>query len=261
MSGLLSRLTPVADQPRKIEATDPMTSIGMLLFPRLTILDLVGPYEVFSRMPDTRIHLVAATGEPTVSEKGLAILPDTLIAESPSFDVLFVPGGNGVNEMLEDEQCRDFLQKQGEQARLVTSVCTGALLLGAAGLLRGFRATTHWLSLDLLPLLGAQPVAQRVVVDRNRITGGGITAGIDFGLTLAARLHGESVAKEIQLMMEYDPQPPFDSGSHRDGRQKCRGRGPVRPPGDSAAAPPQDRTHCQFLGLNPPGKPSASDPT
>lgn len=190
-----------------------MTSIGMLLFPRLTVLDLIGPYEVFSRMPNTRIHLVAANLDPVVSEKGLAVIPDTLLAGSPSFDVLFVPGGNGVNEMLEDEQCLSILKKQGEQARFVTSVCTGALLLGAAGLLRGYRATTHWLSLELLPLLGAEPVAERVVIDRNRITGGGITAGIDFGLTLAALIHGDPVAQEIQLMMEYDPQPPFDSGS------------------------------------------------
>jgi cyclohexyl-isocyanide hydratase len=190
-----------------------MTTIGMLLFPRLTILDLVGPYEVFTRMPSTRIHLVAATADSVVSEKGLAVTPDTPFAAAPQFDVLFVPGGNGVNEMLADECCVAFLCKQGEQASFVTSVCTGALLLGAAGLLRGYRATTHWLSLDLLPLVGAIPVAERVVVDRNRITGGGITAGMDFGLTLAALLHGRRVAEEIQLMMEYDPRPPFDSGS------------------------------------------------
>jgi cyclohexyl-isocyanide hydratase len=189
------------------------TSIGMLLFPRLTILDLAGPYEVFARMPATRVHLVGLTAEPIASESGLAITPDTLLDEAPPFDVLFVPGGNGVNEMLADERCLAFLEQQGKQARYVTSVCTGALLLGAAGLLRGYRATTHWLSLDLLPLLGAEPVAERVVVDRNRITGGGITAGIDFGLTLAALLHGESVAEEIQLMIEYDPRPPLDCGS------------------------------------------------
>lgn len=190
-----------------------MTRIGMLLFPNLTILDLVGPYEVLSRLPNTRIHLVAASLEPLASEHGLTILPDTILAEAPEFDVLFVPGGNGVNELLDDEPCLAWLKQQGEHARFVTSVCTGALLLGAAGLLRGYRATTHWLSMDLLPLLGAAPVDERVVVDRNRITGGGITAGIDFGLTLAAALHGESVASEIQLMMQYDPQPPFQSGS------------------------------------------------
>ena len=190
-----------------------MTKIGMLLFPRLTVLDLVGPYEVFARMPGAQIHLVAATAEPIISEQGMAILPDTLLATAPLFDVLFVPGGNGVNEMLDDQPCLAFLQRQGAQARFVTSVCTGALLLGAAGLLRGYRATTHWLSLELLAILGAEPIPQRVVVDRNRITGGGITAGIDFALTLAAAIHGEQFAQEIQLMLEYNPQPPFDAGS------------------------------------------------
>jgi cyclohexyl-isocyanide hydratase len=189
------------------------TLIGMLLFPRLTILDLTGPYEVFSRLPRTRICLVAATLEPVVSEQGFTMIPDSIMDESSQFDILFVPGGDGVNEMLDDERCLAFLEKQGNHARFVTSVCTGALLLGAAGLLRGYRATTHWLSLELLRLFGAEPVNARVVVDRNRVTGGGITAGIDFGLTLAAILQGESIAKEIQLMMEYNPDPPFDFGS------------------------------------------------
>jgi cyclohexyl-isocyanide hydratase len=128
--------------------------------------------------------------------------------------VLCVPGGN-INDSLDDELFLAFLRRQGEQACFVTAVCTGALLLGAAGLLRGYRATTHWLSLELLRPLGAEPVAERVVIDRNRITGGGVTAGIDFGLTLAALVHGQSVAQEIQLMMEYDPQPPLRSGSPR----------------------------------------------
>lgn len=192
-----------------------MTSVGMILFPRLTQLDLTGPYEVFSRMPTTRVFLVAASSGPVVSEHGLTILPDTTFDGSPLFDVLFVPGGNGINERLDDHEFLSFLRKQGEQAKFITAVCTGSLLLGAAGLLQGYRATTHWLSLDVLPLLGAVPVAERVVVDRNRITGGGVTAGIDFGLTVAALLHGEEVAKEIQLMMEYDPSPPFRAGSPR----------------------------------------------
>ncbi len=191
----------------------PSTSIAMLLFPRLTVLDLIGPYEVFSRMPRARIHLVAARADLVESETGLAIRPDTLMADAPPCDVLFVPGGTGVGDLLEDEPCLAFLRAQAEQARFVTSVCTGSLLLGAAGLLRGYRATTHWLSLDLLALLTAESVGGRVVVDRNRVTGGGITAGIDFGLTLAALLHGEEVAQGIQLMMQYDPLPPFDSGA------------------------------------------------
>jgi cyclohexyl-isocyanide hydratase len=190
-----------------------MTAVGMILFPRLTQLDLTGPYEVFGRLPGTRVHLAAASTAPVVSERGLALLPDTTFAEAPPFDVLFVPGGGGVNALMEDQAFLAFLRRQGEQARYVTAVCTGALLLGAAGLLRGYRATTHWLSLDLLAPLGAEPVAERVVVDRNRITGGGVTAGIDFALALAAILHGEAVAHEVQLMMEYDPRPPFHSGS------------------------------------------------
>jgi cyclohexyl-isocyanide hydratase len=192
-----------------------MTTVGMILFPRLTQLDLTGPYEVFSRMPNTRVQLVAAQPGPVVSEHGLTLLADTGFADSPTFDVLFVPGGNGVNEQLGNDALLAFLRHQGEQAKFVTAVCTGSLVLGAAGLLQGYRATTHWLSLELLCLVGAQPVAERVVVDRNRITGGGVTAGIDFGLTVAARLHGEVVAKEIQLMMEYDPAPPFRAGSPR----------------------------------------------
>ena len=190
-----------------------MTTIGMVLFPDLTQLDLASPYEVFCRMPDTRVHLVAASHEPVVTEYGLAIIPTMAFEESPFFDVLFTPGGPGVNRMLEDAMFLAFLGKQGEQARFVTSVCTGALLLGAAGLLRGYRATTHWLSLDLLRSVGAEPVAERVVVDRNRITGAGVTSGIDLGLTLASLLHGAEVAQEIQLMMEYAPVPPFQAGS------------------------------------------------
>lgn len=189
------------------------TTIGMLVFPRLTVLDLVGPYEVLARMPDTHIHLVGAAAGPVVTEHGLAIAADTALAEAPQLDVLLVPGGNGINDLLADDRWLDFVRRQGDEARLVTSVCTGSLVLGAAGLLRGYRATTHWLSLDLLPLMGAEPVADRVVVDRNRITGGGITAGIDFALSLAALLHGEAVARQIQLMLQYDPQPPFDCGS------------------------------------------------
>jgi cyclohexyl-isocyanide hydratase len=192
-----------------------MITVGMILFPRLTQLDLTGPYEVFARMRDTHVHLAAASPDPVRSEHGLAILPDTTFDAAPRFDILCVPGGTGINDRLDDEPFLAFLRRQGEQARFVTAVCTGALLLGAAGLLRGYRATTHWLSLDLLRLVGAEPVAERVVIDRNRITGGGVTAGIDFALTVASLLQGEAVAREIQLMMEYDPQPPFRDGSPR----------------------------------------------
>jgi cyclohexyl-isocyanide hydratase len=137
-----------------------MTTVGMILFPQVTQLDVTGPYEVLARLPDTRIYLTAASLGPVVSQYGLAILPDVPFGQAPLFDVLCVPGGDGINDWLDDAEFLAFLRKQGEQARLVTAVCTGGLLLGAAGLLRGYRATTHWLSLDLLPLLGAEPVAR-----------------------------------------------------------------------------------------------------
>jgi len=188
-------------------------AVGMLLFPNLTQLDLTGPYEVFARMPNTVVTLVAETHAPVRSERGLTIMPDTSFADAPQCDVLFVPGGIGVNPMMEHAPALEFLRTQAEGARFITSVCTGALLLGAAGLLQGYRAVTHWLAMDLLPILGAEPVHERVVIDRNRITGGGITAGIDFGLVVAAELCGRDVAERIQLMMEYNPAPPFTSGS------------------------------------------------
>ena len=188
-------------------------SVGMVLFPDLTQLDLTGPYEVFTRMPNATVHLVAATLAPVRSERGLTIIPDTTFDQVPPVDILFVPGGPGVDPLMEDAALLEFLRKQAAQSRYVTSMCTGALLLGAAGLLRGYRATTHWLSLDLLPLFGAQPVNERVVIDRNRITGGGVTAGIDFGLVVAAEVYGANVVQAIQLSIEYNPQPPFQSGS------------------------------------------------
>jgi cyclohexyl-isocyanide hydratase len=185
----------------------------MVLFPNLTQLDFTGPYEVFAKLPNTRLYLLAETLEPVRSERGLTFLPDTTFAQSPPLDVLFVPGGPGINPKMEDTIFLRFLKTQGEQARYVTSVCTGSLVLAAAGLLQGYRATTHWLSLDLLEMLGVEPVAERVVIDRNRITGGGVTSGIDLGLAIAAELFGEAIAQAIQLGIEYNPQPPFQSGS------------------------------------------------
>ena len=187
----------------------------MLLFQNATQLDLTSAYEVFARLPGTYVSLLASTLEPVRTEWGLMITPDLALNAAPQFDVICVPGGWGVNALLSDDALLDFLSAQGEGARYVTSVCSGALLLGAAGLLRGYRATTHWMSLDLLRLFGATPVAERVVRDRNRITGAGVTAGIDFALVLAAELFGESDAQRIQLAIEYDPHPPFDSGSPR----------------------------------------------
>lgn len=187
--------------------------IGMVLYPQFTHLDLTGPFEVFGRIPGATVKTVAVSRDPVTSDTGLTVVPDRTLAEMPRVDVVCVPGGPGVNAALEDEALLEWLRRQGETARFVTSVCSGALILGAAGLLRGYRATTHWLSMDFLPLFGAIPVRERVVIDRNRITGGGVTAGIDFGLVVAAQLAGETTARRIQLMLEYDPAPPFDAGS------------------------------------------------
>jgi cyclohexyl-isocyanide hydratase len=187
--------------------------VGMMLFPSITQLDLTGPYEVFGGMPNTQVHLVSNRLEPVESEYGLKIIPTTTLEACPPVDILFVPGGRGIHAVIQSEAHLSFLVRQAEKAKYVTSVCTGALVLGAAGLLQGYRATTHWLSLDLLPIVGATPVAERIVMDRNRITGGGVTAGIDFGLYVAAQLFGKEVAEATQLMMEYDPAPPFHSGS------------------------------------------------
>lgn len=192
---------------------EPPIQIGFLLFPDLTQLDLTGPYEVLSRLPGARTHLVWRTLEPCRSEQGLAIVPTTTLADCPPLDLLCVPGGAGINALLADQEILDWVGRQAEGARYVASVCTGALLLGAAGLLRGRRAATHWAFRDLLVQFGAQAVAERVVVDGRLITGGGVTAGIDFGLRVAAELAGEPVARAIQLGLEYDPRPPFDSGS------------------------------------------------
>jgi len=190
-----------------------MKTIGFILFPKLTQLDLTGPYEVFARLPDTQVLLLSKTLDPVVTEKGMAILPNCSFAEAPQLDVICVPGGPGINDCLTDEVLLDFLRQQSHQAAYVTSVCTGALTLAAAGLLKGYRATTHWLSLDLLRQFeDVEVLPDRVVQDRNRITGGGVSAGIDFGLTLAATLFDQATAEAIQLMMEYLPQPPFDSG-------------------------------------------------
>jgi cyclohexyl-isocyanide hydratase len=189
-----------------------MTHIGFILFPRLTQLDLTGPYEVFARLPDTQVWLLAQSLEPIVTEKGLTILPNATFADAPQLDVLCVPGGPGINACLTDALLLDFLRQQAPGARYVTSVCTGALVLAAAGLLKDYRATTHWLSLDLLRQFGVEACSERVVQDRNRITGAGVSAGIDFALSLAAKLFDQNTAEAIQLMMEYQPQVPFQSG-------------------------------------------------
>jgi cyclohexyl-isocyanide hydratase len=187
--------------------------VGMLLFPRLTQLDLTGPYEVLARLPNTKVLLVAHSLAPVETDRGLTILPTTTFADCPPLDVVVVPGGPGQQGLMDDEAALDFLRRQARHAAYTTSVCTGSLVLGAAGLLRGKRATSHWAALEHLPLLGAVPVKEKVVVDGNIVTGAGVTSGIDFALSLAAILEGEQVAREIQLQIEYDPAPPFQSGS------------------------------------------------
>lgn len=186
--------------------------IGLLVFPNLQQLDLTGPYDVFASLPDVVVHLIWKSRDPVTSSTGLSLMPTTDIACCPALDVICVPGGSGVNALMEDAEIIGFIQRQAENARYVTSVCTGALVLGAAGLLRGKRATTHWASHHLLEALGAIPVHERVVRDGNLMTGGGITAGIDFALTLVAELFGELEAQAIQLQLEYAPQPPFNAG-------------------------------------------------
>ena len=187
--------------------------IGILIFPRLTQLDMTGPYEVLARLPNTVVDLVARTRDPVTTDRGMQILPTVTYADCPPLDVVMVPGGPGQQDLMEDEAALEFLRKVAASAKYVTSVCTGSLVLGAAGLLKGKRATCHWAAIDHLALLGAIPVREKVVVDGHIATGAGVTSGIDFALTLAAILEGEQVAREIQLQIEYDPAPPFNSGS------------------------------------------------
>jgi cyclohexyl-isocyanide hydratase len=190
--------------------------IGMLIFPRLTQLDMTGPYEVLARLPNTTVHLVAHTLDPVTTDRGMKIVPTVTLAECPQLDVVMVPGGPGQQDLMEDEAVLEFLRRQAKDAKYVTSVCTGSLVLGAAGLLKGRRATCHWAAIEHLKPLGAIAVSERVVVDGNIVTGAGVASGIDFALKLAAILEGEDVARQIQLQIEYDPAPPFDSGSPRN---------------------------------------------
>ncbi len=188
-------------------------SVGLLLFPQVTQLDLTGPWEVFSGLPGVTTCLVWKDRNPVSAAKGMQIVPDTTFADSPQFDVLCIPGGPGMNALLTDAETLAFVRRQALGARYITSVCTGSLVLGAAGLLRGRRAACHWMSRDMLALFGAIPVNERVVVDGNLITGGGVTAGIDFALRLLAELRGEETAQLVQLGIEYAPAPPFSAGS------------------------------------------------
>ncbi|MFW6853641.1 DJ-1/PfpI family protein [Burkholderia gladioli] len=187
--------------------------IALLMFPGVQALDLVGPYDVFAALPDTTVHLVSRDGAPVQAAHGLTLSPDTRFEDCPPVDVLCVPGGRGIGELLLDDATLSFLRRAAGTARYLSSVCTGSLVLGAAGLLQGRRATTHWAFLPLLEAFGATPVRERVVRDGSLVTGGGITAGIDFALTIARELHGDAAAQATQLSIEYAPAPPFDAGS------------------------------------------------
>ena len=187
--------------------------IGLLAFPGLTQLDLTGPAQVFSAVPGARVHVLWKSLTPLTVDGGITIVPDTTLADCPALDIICVPGGYGVQALMADHQVLDFLRAQAETARYVGSICTGALLLGAAGLLRGRKATTHWAWVDLLAALGAIYTPGRVVRDGKYFSGGGVTAGIDFALTMVAELAGVEAAQAIQLGIEYAPAPPFQAGS------------------------------------------------
>jgi cyclohexyl-isocyanide hydratase len=187
--------------------------IGLLVFPKVTQLDFTGPLQVFAGLPGAKIHLIWKRIEPVPSDCVLMLTPTVSFADCPQLDVICVPGGAGVDDLVNDEETLDFLRKQAEGAKYITSVCTGSLVLGAAGLLQGYNAATHWSATQYLAAFGAIPTKTRVCVDRNRITGGGVTAGIDFALTLVSMLADRKTAQAIQLGLEYNPAPPFNAGS------------------------------------------------
>ena len=189
--------------------------VAMLVYPKMTALDLVGPQYMFASLMGAKVHLVAKTREPVTSDTGVTITPTATFAETPKdLTVLFAPGGTqGTLDALLDAETRAFMADRGSRAKYVTSVCTGSLILGAAGLLKGYKATSHWAARDALSDFGAIPTDERVVIDRNRITGAGVTAGLDFGLTMVAQLRDTDYAQSLQLLCEYDPHPPFNSGS------------------------------------------------
>jgi cyclohexyl-isocyanide hydratase len=191
----------------------PLFNIGFVIFPDLTQLDFTGPLQVLSRLPQSATHIIAKSATPVPSDCGLGLVPTHTFANSPPLGLICIPGGSeGVAGIINDRETIDFVRQQGGAAKYVTSVCTGAFVLGVAGLLKGRRATTHWAYTDLLPLVGATHEKARVVKDGNVITGGGVTAGIDLGLSVVAEIAGETTARKIQLGIEYDPAPPFDSG-------------------------------------------------
>jgi cyclohexyl-isocyanide hydratase len=193
--------------------SDRHLQIGSLLFEGLDQIDLTGPFEVLSRIPNSTYRVFAKTADPVRDIRGLRLTPDAALTEAPKLDVLQVPGGFGQEALMDDEEVLSWVKRQASGASCVFSVCTGALICGAAGLLKGRRATTHWAAFHLLPLFGAIPVNERVVVDGDMVFAAGVTAGIDGALRVAANLRGDDVARTIQLYMQYAPEPPFNSGT------------------------------------------------
>jgi cyclohexyl-isocyanide hydratase len=193
-------------------SNDVHLQIGSLLFEGLDQIDLTGPFEIFSRIPNSTYRIYAKDVTPVRDVRGLRMAPDTTLAEAPQLDLLHVPGGFGQEALMEDDELLDWVRRQAAEARCVFSVCTGALICGAAGLLQGRRATTHWSAFHLLPYFGALPVDERVVIDGNLVSAAGVTAGIDGALRVAAELRGDEAAQIIQLQMQYAPEPPFHSG-------------------------------------------------
>ncbi len=189
--------------------------IGLIAFPHMQLLDFAGPLEIFSMLPDARVDVLGLSLDPVQTTALMSVTPTLTFEAREHFDVLFVPGGSGVSEVIRDDRYAAFLRASAERSPYLTAVCTGSLVLGAAGLLRGYRATTHWRYMELLAACGALPSDERVVIDRNRITGGGVTAGIDFAVRVVSVLSGDAVAKYMQLAIEYDPDPPF-AGHPRD---------------------------------------------
>lgn len=205
-----------AERSARLDAL-PLLKVGLVIFPQMTALDMVAPQLCMRAMMKTDTYILAETAEPVMTDGSYQIVPTMTFAACPKeLDVLFVPGGpRGTEQAMRNDVLLDFVADRGSRARYVTSVCTGSMILGAAGLLKGYRAASHWMTRDFLPMFGATMVDERVVIDRNRMTGGGITAGLDFGLVLSATLRDEQTARLTQLALEYDPQPPFNSGSMR----------------------------------------------
>jgi cyclohexyl-isocyanide hydratase len=201
-----------------------MEKIAFLAYPKFTALDLVGPHYMLGSLMGATTMIVAKTADPVVSDMGLGIVPHNTFADCPAdLDIICVPGGSdGTIAAMNDAETIAFLKDRGQRAKFVTSVCTGSLVLAAAGLLTGYKATSHWVARDVLKDFGADPVDQRVVIDRNRITGAGVTAGLDFGLTLVAKLRDDSYAQSVQLLAEYAPQPPFNAGTPQSAPAEVR---------------------------------------